>query len=300
MLRLLFLGSSDFAVPVLKTLAGAGEMVVEAVVTRPDSRAGRGRKPSCTPVALAAAGLGLRVIKPAKPTPENLGNPAVDAMVSAAYGCWLPGALLRSSPLGVVNIHPSLLPEFRGAAPVARTILAGKTVTGVSFMVTDTGWDTGPLLRSVRTRVLPGETAGELSARLALIAAEHVTEVLRDYSQGRLEPVPQAGEGTYAGRISREDARLDWTRSARELERAVRAFNPSPGAWTLFMGKVLKVSRARRVDGSGTPGTFTRCGDRLLAATAEGMLELLEVQPESGRVMDAGSFLRGVREIPGS
>jgi methionyl-tRNA formyltransferase len=200
--------------------------------------------------------------------------------------------------MGVVNVHPSLLPDFRGAAPVARAILAGRTVTGVSFMVTDPGWDTGPLLSTAATGILPGETAGELSARLALIAAGRIAGVLSDYVSGRLKPLPQTGEGTYAEKISREDARLDWNRSAEELERAVRAFNPSPGAWTLFRGKVLKVHRARMVEGSGQTGTFTEDGGRLLAGTARGMLELLEVQPESGRSMDAGSFLRGVREAP--
>lgn len=183
---------------------------------------------------------------------------------------------------------------------MARTILAGRKATGVSFMITDSGWDTGPLLSTVETGVLPGETAGELSARLALIAADRILPVLMDYASGRLRPVPQAGEGTYAEKISREDARLDWNRSAEELERAVRAFNPCPGAWTIFRGKVLKVHRARRIDGSGEAGTFTDTGGRLLAAAAEGMLELLEVQPESGRPMDAGSFLRGVRGTPGS
>lgn len=299
MLRLLFLGSSDFAVPVLGSLAASSGIIVRAVVTRPDSRAGRGRVPSSTPVAHAAHSLGIPLMQPEKLEKEDFEGLEADVMLSAAYGQWLPSWLLGCTGLGVVNVHPSLLPDFRGAAPVTRTILAGRELTGVSFMLTDSGWDTGPVIHSVRTGVLPGETAGELSARLSRIAAEAAPKVLLGYARGELLPIPQAGSGTYAGKVSREDAELDWSRTADELVLAVRAFNPSPGAWCVFNGKVLKVYWAVATAGTGVPGTFSIMGkERITVATGHGALELLEVQPESGRRMDTATFLRGLRAEP--
>lgn len=299
MLRLLFLGSSDFAVPVLESIAGSPDIRVTAVVTRPDSRAGRGRMQSSTPVAHAAQSLNIPLMKPEKLVKEDFEGLGADVMLSAAYGQWLPSWLLGSTGLGVVNVHPSLLPDFRGAAPVARTILAGRELTGVTFMLTDPGWDTGPVIHSVRTGVLPGETAGELSVRLSWLAAEAAPQVLSSYARGELIPLPQTGGGTYAEKISREDAELDWNKAATELVLAVRAFNPAPGAWCVFNGKVLKIYRAVATGGSDTPGTFSAVGkDRLTVAAGQGMLELLEVQPESGRRMDAATFLRGLRAEP--
>lgn len=300
MLSILFLGSSAFAVPILQKLHGSGRMHVDAVVTRPDAPAGRGRKPACTPVAAEAERLGIPLAKPARLEPGCLNTSGISIMVSAAYGAWLPEWLLGSVPLGVVNVHPSLLPDFRGAAPVARSILAGLGETGVSFMLTDTGWDTGPVIHSSRTPIAPGETAGELTARLSLMAAAMAPDVLARYASGELRPVPQKGTGTYAEKLTRDDARLNWELSAVELERAVRAFNPVPGAWTLFNGRVLKVHRGAVVAGCGLPGTFVLPGDgRLLAAAGNGMLDILEVQPESGRRMDTPTFLRGLRPCRG-
>lgn len=295
MLRLVFLGSSDFAVPILESMAGSPGISVTAVVTRPDSRAGRGRVHSSTPVAHAAALLGIPVMKPEKLLREDFEGLKADVMLSAAFGQWLPSWLLGLTRLGVVNIHPSLLPDFRGAAPVAMTILAGRELTGVSFMLTDSGWDTGPVIHSIRTAVLPGETAGELSARLSLLAARTAPQVVLGYARGEFRPVPQTGPGSYADRISRQDAQLDWRKPAEELERAVRAYNPVPGAWCIHNGKVLKVFRAAAAGGGGEPGTFLISGEEMAVATGQGTLLLLEVQPESGRRMDTPSFLRGLR-----
>lgn len=299
MLRLLFLGSSDFAVPILESIAASPEIGVNAVVTRPDSRAGRGRTKSSTPIAHAANSLGISLMQPEKLVREDFEGMEADMMLSAAYGQWLPSWLLERTALGVVNVHPSLLPDFRGAAPVARTILAGRELTGVSFMLTDSGWDTGPVIHSVHTGVLPGETAGELSSRLARLAAETAPGVLSSYARGDLVPIPQTGTGTYAGKISRKDAELDWNKTADELVLAVRAFNPTPGAWCVFNGKVLKVYRAFATGGSGPPGTFFAVGkERLTVSAGQGMLDLQEVQHESGRRMDAVTFLRGLRVEP--
>lgn len=296
MLRILFLGSSAFAVPILEKLHGSPAITVREVVTRPDTRAGRGRKPSSTDVSVAAERLGIPLAKPAKLLPGRLVTAGIDMMVSASYGEWLPGWLLESTPLGVVNVHPSMLPDFRGAAPVARSILAGLNETGVSFMLTDSGWDTGPVIFSWGAPIHPCETAGELTARLSLMAAEMAPDILSRYARGLLRPIPQQGSGTYADKISRGEARLNWEKPAAELERAVRAFNPVPGAWTLFNGRILKVHRGVIREGSGVPGTFIMPdGNRLLVAAGSGLLELIEVQPESGRRMDAATFLRGLR-----
>lgn len=299
MLRLVFLGSSDFAVPLLESIAASPCIRVEAVLTRPDSRAGRGRVQSGTPVAHAALSLGLPLMKPEKLLKEDFEGIEADVMLSAAYGQWLPSWLLERTGLGVVNVHPSLLPDFRGAAPVTRTILAGRELTGVSFMLTDMGWDTGPVIHSVPTGILPGETAGELSARLSRLAADIAPKVLSDYARGDLLPVSQTGTGTYAGKFSREDAELDWNKPAEELALAVRAFNPAPGAWCFFRGKVLKVHRAAALVGAGVPGTFSILGkERITVAAGQGVIELLEVQPESGRRMDTATFIRGLRAEP--
>jgi len=299
LLRLLFLGSSGFAVPVLESIATSSDITVTAVVTRPDSRAGRGLSKSSTPVAHAAQSLSIPLLKPEKLVKEEFADLDADVMMSAAFGQWLPRWLLGSTKLGVVNVHPSLLPDGRGAAPVTMTILAGREQTGVSFMLTDSGWDTGPVIHSVRTGVLPGETAGELTERLSRLAAGVAPQVLLGYARGELLPVPQQGAGTYADKFSREDAELDWSKPAEQLVLAVRAFNPAPGAWCVFNGRVLKVHRAVAIDGSGVPGTFSITGrERMTVATGRGMLELIEVQPESGRRMETATFLRGLRAGP--
>lgn len=302
MLKVLFLGSSDFALPILGALHEAPQILVAAVATQPDRKAGRGRKSSETPVSRRAALLGLPRLKPARldDIRKELETMELDAMVCAAYGAWLPGWLLEATPLGVVNVHPSLLPDYRGAAPVPRTILDGRDETGVTFMLTDPGWDTGPVIHALRTRVEPEETAGELSRRLSVIAASALVPVLERYSRGEMKPRPQSGCGSYAGKLGRADARLDWNRPAAELARAVRAFNPVPGAWTIFNGKDLKVFRALVRKGSSPPGLYSGLEEgRLLVGTGDGLLELLEVQPQSGRRMDAVSFLRGRRAEAG-
>jgi methionyl-tRNA formyltransferase len=298
LLRLVFLGSSDFAVPVLTSLIADSGIEVGAVLTQPDRRAGRGRKITETPVSRRAAELGVPVKKPEKlrEIRDWIQGMQPDVMVSAAYGMWLPLWLLETAPLGVVNVHPSLLPDYRGAAPVPRVILDGRHETGVSFMLTDSGWDTGPLIHAVKTTVKPDETAGKLSHRLSLMAAEILPAVLREYSGGGMRPSPQVGQGSYAGKLTRKESMLDWTKPADELERAVRAFNPSPGAWFHFDGRILKVFNARVCRGSGIPGTFSVLEHRrLMIAAGEGMLELLEVQPEAGKRMDSVSFIRGLR-----
>jgi methionyl-tRNA formyltransferase len=303
-IRVLFLGTSEFAVPVLDALCASDLIEIEGVVTRPARPAGRGRSLRHPPVALRARAGELPLHQPEKLRKsfrEEISGSSADVLVSAAYGAYLPGWLLESAPLGVVNIHPSLLPAWRGAAPVTRAILAGEKETGVTFMLTDSGWDTGPLLHSITMEIEPGDTTGTLERKLSRLAASAVVEVLTDYSSGELFPVPQEGEATYAEKVNPEETWLDWARPAEELERAVRAFQPAPGARTLYRGKTLKIHSASVSGVAPGPGRvyLTPDGGMVIGCGEGGSLEILTLQPESGRVMDATAFVRGYRPEEG-
>ncbi len=295
-MRVVFLGTSSFAVPALKELLRRGGISLEAVVSRPDRPAGRGRKLTPPPVAQLARALGVPLLQPEKLAEirHELDLIAPDVMVSASYGGWLPEWFLGMAPLGVVNIHPSLLPKHRGAAPVIRTVLNGDSLTGVSFMLTDSGWDTGPVIRSCPHRVARGITAGQLQEELAALAAENLPGVLLDYSAGGLVPVPQSGEGTYAEKITPEEALIHWNDSAGNLDRMIRAFNPVPGARTLFRGGMLKAYMAAPAAGHGAPGEIIAT-EPLTVACGSGALILLELQPQGRKIMSGEDFTRGAR-----
>lgn len=215
-------------------------------------------------------------------------------MVSASYGAWLPQWFLTVAPLGVINIHPSLLPMYRGASPVIKTVLNGDRVTGVSFMLTDSGWDTGDLLRVCEYH--PGDlvTAGELEKSLALLAAQNIGGVLLDWQAGKLQRVSQIGEGCYAEKVTPDESVINWTLSAGPIQRMILAYNPVPGARTVFRGGILKVHRARSTSGSGAPGTVIST-DPPIIACGEGSLLLEEVQPQGKKRMSGADFFRGYR-----
>jgi len=301
--RLLFLGTSEFAVPVLGALCSGPSVEVAGVVTRPARPAGRGRNLRQPPVALEAMARGLPLHQPEKlrrSFRETLGGIAPDVMVSAAYGAYLPEWLLESARLGVVNVHPSLLPRHRGAAPVARTIISGDLETGVTFMLTDSGWDTGPVLGVVTAGVRPDDTAGSLERRLSGLAAGNVTGIVAGYASGEICPVPQQGEATYAEKITPDETWLDWTESAGLLERLVRAYQPAPGARTLYRGRTLKIHSASVCDLVSEPGMLYLSDDGgLSVGCGQGRLTLLEVQPEGGRTMGIDAFVRGYRPVEG-
>ncbi len=296
MLRTVFLGTSEFAVPSLRAVS---EMTL-AVVSMPDRPAGRGRKLRRPPAACEAEELGIPLLQPEKLTGirETIESLKPDVMVSASYGGWLPDWFLKLAPFGVVNVHPSLLPRHRGAAPVVRTILEGDTHTGVSFMLTDSGWDTGDLLRVSRCQVPPGVTAGELEDQLADMAGKELPSLLNEYTEGRLSPTPQEGPESYAGKITTEESRIDWRGSAVSIERAVRAFNPVPGARTAFRGRELKIFGARVDPIGGTPGTVVS-GRPLVIACGESSLVLTDLQPQGKKRMSGEDFVRGYRPEPG-
>ncbi|MCZ7526082.1 MAG: methionyl-tRNA formyltransferase [Acidimicrobiia bacterium] len=290
-MRLVFLGTPADAVPALRALVGAGHDVA-LVVSQPDRRRGRRGAPVASPVKQAALELGLPVRTPdrAREVIDEVAASGATLGVVVAFGQLLPSALLEALPLGFVNVHFSLLPRWRGAAPVERAVLAGDRETGVCIMAVEEGLDTGPVYAARTLAIGPEETAGELRARLVEAGAALLVETLPDI--GRIEPAPQEGEATYAEKLTADEFRIDWSQPAGALARLVRAGNPRPGAWTTSDGQRLKVWRARAEPGGGAPGTLV---DEARVATGDGVLVLVEVQPEGRRAMAASAWLAGQR-----
>jgi len=300
--RIAYFGTPTDAVAPLRAVVDAGHDVV-AVVTQPDRRRGRGGATVPSPVKAAAEELGLPVRTPgrAREVVDELAGLDLDAGVVVAFGQLLPPAVLATARLGYVNLHFSLLPRWRGAAPVERAMLAGDTETGVCVMAVDEGMDTGAVYARVATPIDPDETAGELGARLVALGTPLLVEVLADLPART--PAAQVGEATHAAKLTVDEFRLDWARPAAELARRVMAGNPRPGAWTTVDARRLKVLRAR-ADGeavapaAGGPGGSARPGQvdaDAGVATGAGRLRLLEVQPEGKPAMPAAAWLAGRR-----
>ncbi len=312
--RAVFFGSGAFAVPVLDTLASLGEVELVLVVTAPDRPAGRRGALTPTPVAARARALGLPLFQPerlrAPEAIERLAGLTPDVGVLADYGQLVPPAVLGLFPRRILNLHPSLLPRHRGAAPVAATILAGDRETGVSLMLLVPELDAGPVVAVERLPVGPAVTAPELEARLAALAAGLLTRSLAPWLRGELAAVEQAREGVSVTRpLGRADGRLDPARSAEELERQVRAYQPWPGAWIQTAEGRLLVRRAACVAGGprergaaagGPAGALVADGDGLALVTAGGRLRLLEVQLAGGRSMSAPELRRGHPRLLGT
>jgi methionyl-tRNA formyltransferase len=298
-MRLAFMGSPDFAVPALRALHDAGHAIA-AVYCQPPRPAGRGQAVQRCPVHRAADALGLEVRTPPRLRSDAAAQAAfselaLDAAVVAAYGLILPQAMLDAPRRGCLNIHASLLPRWRGAAPIQAAILAGDPATGVTIMQMDAGLDTGPTLLREAVPIGPLTTSGALHDILALCGARLILRALTE----NLPPVPQpAEEATYAPKLMREDGRIDWTRDAAAIERQVRAFDPWPGTFTSLQGTMLKVLAAEQVGGAGAPGTVV--DERLTIACGRGALRLTRVQLGGRAAMSAEAFLRGHRLAPGT
>jgi methionyl-tRNA formyltransferase len=296
-LRIVFAGTPDFAVPALEALHAAGHEVV-AVYAQPDRPAGRGQAVTAGPVKRCAQALGLAVVQPATlRSPEavaRLREHEADLMVVAAYGLILPPAVLEAPRLGCWNIHASLLPRWRGAAPIHRALLAGDALTGITIMQMDAGLDTGPMLLERPVPIGAREDGGSLHDRLAALGAEAIVAAIAGFLAGRLAPVPQPAEGvTYASKIRKDEARIDWTAPADAIDRQVRAFNPWPVAETSWQDRQLRVWAADPVpESSGEPGeVLEAAGGRIVVATGEGALGLTRVQLAGRRAMTAAEFL---------
>ena len=307
-MNIVFAGTPEFAVPSLRALARGGRRVV-AVYTQPDRPAGRGRKVAASAVKVAAVELGIPVEQP-----PGLRDPAVrerlaeyrpDLIVVAAYGLILPPDLLDLPGAGCINVHASLLPRWRGAAPVQHALLAGDAKTGATIMRMDEGVDTGDVLFAGTCPIRPDDTAGSLTGRLASLGAEVLLDALAGLEAGGLEPRPQdESAATRAPRIRKCDARIDWSRDARDLERMVRAFDPWPVAFTSVEGRPLHVLKSEALPSGdpadAPPGTLVRATPRGIEVQAgRGRLRLERVQRPGKRAMDAHELLNGWRLRPG-
>jgi len=305
-MRIVFLGSGAFAIPSFEALIDAGHDVA-AAVTQPDREKGRGRVLAPPPLKPVADERGVAVHQPRRiresAAQETLRALAPDVQVVVAYGQILPRSVIDIPRHGTVNVHGSLLPRYRGAAPVQWAIVNGERETGVTTMLIDEGLDTGPTLLSRSTPIGAEETAAELEPRLAAIGAEILVETLAEIAAGTLTPAPQDhARATLAPIIKKEDGRLDWTMPAEALARRVRGFHPWPGTFTTWRGQPLKILRARAEAGGGlAPGELEADRDGLLVGCGQGTrLRLLEVQPESRRPMTAAAFAAGLRLGPGA
>ncbi|CAA7627360.1 methionyl-tRNA formyltransferase [Magnetospirillum sp. SS-4] len=294
-MKLVFMGTPDFAVPILESLVEAGHRVA-AVYSQPPRPAGRGHKEQLSPVHARAAHLGILVRTPTSlRTAEAQAEFAAleaDAAVVAAYGLILPKAILDAPRLGCVNVHASLLPRWRGAAPIQRAILAGDAETGVTIMRMDVGLDTGPMLIRESILLLPDATASWLHDMLAAMGSRLILPALEGLDEGTLAAVPQPEDGvTYARKLSKDEGRLDWNRPAAELERMVRALNPWPGVWFALGPERVKVLEAVMTPADGAPGTVL--DERLTIACGRYALRPVRVQRAGKAPMTAAEMLRG-------
>lgn len=300
-MKVVYAGTPDFAVPPLHALVQAGHDVCR-VYTQPDRPAGRGRKTAPSPVKKAAESLGLPLRQPASlrgdETQSSLRSLGADVMVVVAYGLILPPAVLDIPRMGCINIHASLLPRWRGAAPIQRAILAGDSQTGVSLMRMDSGLDTGPVLTTATLSLRGDETAQTVHDALAKLGAEALPDCLTGLADGSLRAEPQPAEGsTYAPKLDKQEARVDWTQEAATIHRAIRAFNPWPVAHSPLDGEVTRIWSARLGPAKlhhGAPGEIIAATDEgLIVACGNGALTITELQFPGKRRMAAGEAARG-------
>jgi methionyl-tRNA formyltransferase len=303
-MRLVFAGTPEVALPALEALIESRHEVV-AVVTRPDAPAGRGRKLVASPVAQLAEQAGIEALKPVRPRePEFLARLAEispDCCPVVAYGALLPKAALEVPRIGWVNLHFSLLPAWRGAAPVQHAVLAGDEVTGASAFLLEEGLDSGPVYGTVTEQVRFDDTSGRLLERLSRSGARLLVATMDGIENGQLEPRPQPADGvSLAPKISVEDARVEWTAPALRVDRLVRGCTPAPGAWTLFRGERLKLGPVRLAVGRSElgPGEILVAKNTVRVGTGSHEVELGEVQPQGKKLMPAADWARGSRLAP--
>jgi methionyl-tRNA formyltransferase len=301
-MKLIFAGTPEFAAIALGALLNA-DFDIALVLTQPDRPAGRGMQLRPSAVKQLAIARGLALAQPATlgdiSLQQQLRAAGAEAMVVAAYGLLLPAAVLAIPPRGCLNIHASLLPRWRGAAPLQRALLAGDRATGITIMQMDAGLDTGPILLQEKIVIDDDDTAQTLHGRLARLGARCIVRALREQPSSRAQNDAAA---TYAGKISKAEAVIDWSRSAAEICRQVRAFNPAPGATTTVAGMTLKIWRAQPVTAMpGTPGTLISAdANGLMIATADGTVRISELQKAGGKRLAAAAFLAGTAFAPGA
>ncbi|MFE3603055.1 methionyl-tRNA formyltransferase [Streptomyces sp. NPDC059142] len=305
-MKLVFAGTPEVAVPALDALIASERHTVVAVVTRPDAPAGRGRRLVASPVAQRAEEAGIEVLKPAKPRDEDflarLREIGPDCCPVVAYGALLPKSALGVPVHGWVNLHFSLLPAWRGAAPVQHSVMAGDEMTGAATFQIEEGLDSGPVYGVITEHVRPTDTSGDLLTRLAFAGAGLLSATMDGIEDGSLVPVPQPADGiSLAPKITVEDAQVEWAAPALRVDRVVRACTPAPGAWTLFRGERLKLVQATPVpEVTGlAPGELAVGKNTVHVGTGSHAVELLWVQPQGKKPMRAADWARGVRIAPG-
>ncbi|MGK7344895.1 MAG: methionyl-tRNA formyltransferase [Candidatus Nitrospinota bacterium M3_3B_026] len=302
-LRVIFMGTPDFAVPTLRELAASPAFRVEAVVTQPDRPRGRGRRLSASPVKNTASELGLKILQPSMArdpeTVEAFSAIAPDYIVVVAYGQILPKAILDIPKIAPVNLHASLLPRWRGAAPIHRAILAGDEKTGVCAMIMEETLDTGGVLECESTPITDDDTFGSLHDRLSAMGAGLMAKALKDYAEGRIAPAPQDdAKATYAEKLTPGDFFIDWTKHAREVSRKIRGLSPFPGAMAALGGRKLKILFAATVEGAGrgAPGEIVAVTkEGIEAACGSGSVLITRVKPEGKGEMTAHAWTLGAR-----
>lgn len=295
-MRLIFMGTPDFSVPMLDALVAAGHDIA-AVYTQPPRPAGRGKKPRPTPVAARAEALGLPMRTPLnfkdQADRDALADLGADAAVVVAYGLLLPQAVLDAPRRGCFNLHASLLPRWRGAAPIQRAIMAGDAESGVCVMKMALGLDTGPVALTARTPIAPDDTAASLHDRLAEIGAPLMVEAMALLAAGDLTLTEQPAEGVYAAKIDKAEARIDWTRPAAEVDRHIRGLSPFPGAWFEWGGERIKALSSEIADGAGAAGEVLDDALSVACGDDAGAVRLTRLQRAGKGPMDAADFLRG-------
>ncbi len=303
-MKIVFMGTPDIAVPALEALVKAGHEIA-CVVTREDKSRGRHAAPTPTPVKERATELGLHVITPTRlktgSFAQELRTYGADVFVVIAYGRILPQEVLDIPPMGCVNIHGSLLPSYRGAAPIQWALLDGRDRTGITTMLMDAGCDTGDILRQYTVEITGEDTGESLFEKMAACGAYAITDTLSGLERGEITPMKQPGESDtpYARILTKEDGLLDFSKTSQELERWIRGLYSWPGAYTYLDGKVLKLYRARVSElsrpGSAADGELIALGGRFMICTKDGMLEIEELQPEGRKRMTAAAFLNGYK-----
>lgn len=299
-MKTVFMGTPEFAVPSLKALIESGEEVV-AVVTQTDKPKGRGLEVISPPTKVLSEKHSIPVLQPQKIRTDeffnNIKNLNPDLICVVAYGKILPKNILDIPPYGCINVHASLLPKYRGAAPINWAIIRGERVTGITTMKMDEGMDTGDMLLKREMTIDDEDTGETLSGKLSEMGAEVLIETIKLLKEGRLNPIPQDhSQATYAPMLKKEDGNIDWKKSAEEIRNLIRGTLPWPGAYTTLEGKLLKIYKARATKDSGRPGEVIKSNSEILrAATGIGALDILEIQIEGGKRLQTEAFLRGRR-----
>ncbi|OGW54238.1 MAG: methionyl-tRNA formyltransferase [Nitrospirae bacterium RBG_13_43_8] len=303
-MRIVFFGTPAFAVPFLRTLLESGEEVI-ALITQGDKKRGRDRMPFSPPVKESAMRYGIRVLQP-----TNIKDPAFFRELSAmkpeiiivvAYGMILPSSILNLPPYGCVNVHASLLPKYRGAAPIQWALLNGEKKTGVTTMSMNEGLDTGPILLQEETEIADEDNTETLSEKLSDLGVSLLMKTVRGLKDSSLKPLPQVGTPSYAPPLKKEDGRIDWSKGAAEIFNFVRGMYPWPCAYCYFGRERIKIISAKIAQGSGIPGRVEKVSKKeLLVGTGEGLISIIELQPEGKRPMAASAFLQGRKIREGS